>query len=236
MKALTCTQCGAVLQDNSPRSRFLACKYCGANLQYDETPPEVEKPRGESAAEEEKTNWEIYLENYEKVVERTAPVDATDPSENSNSFLRTVVRAAVLLTIAISILGGVLAVLSLTFATTSSKPGTLPTATPSRKINYQVKIEWDGVNDLEYYEMPRIDVAKLPSFDEDELKRTVFKDRRVQVSATIERTGEVSSASVISGRPILTAAAVKGAKKTVFSPRKEKATRILTYYFHLITD
>src|SRR5215203_7074273 len=35
MKAITCTQCGAIIEDVSERSVIIHCNYCGARLRVD---------------------------------------------------------------------------------------------------------------------------------------------------------------------------------------------------------
>jgi hypothetical protein len=196
--------------------------------------------------ENQRTPWEQHQENYRKTKERASAYDApyTYPLPEDKSFVFPVI---------VTFIGLVLAII---FLSNSDKCGSRPeavkektlvksnvsprieyfTPTPLPQINYQVKVQWSGSNDMEHFENPQIDSSKLPTFDESELKKTVFKNRGVQVKITIDTTGEVSSAEAISGHPILKEAAVNAAKKTLFNPRQKPTTRVLTYYFRLTRE
>lgn len=108
-----------------------------------------------------------------------------------------------------------------------------PTFTPLPSINYEVKAQWSGNNDIEHFENPQIDLSKLQTSDTETLKKTVFKNRKVEVKITIGANGEVTFAKSLSGHPILSEAAVNAAKKSLFNSRSKPTTRVLTYYFRL---
>ena len=250
MKAITCPQCGALVKTISPKDKFALCDYCEAKILV----PENRDRIVELPDEEKLTPWEQHQENYRKVRERAARYDApyTNPLPEDRSYVMPLV------------LGGIALFLIVAFAVSSDRCGSRPdevkgnsqpatkvslkpqawttpkqpwtTPRPQPKINYEVKVQWSGANDMEHFENPQIDQSKLPSTDENELKKTVFKNRAVQVRIKIDTSGEVSSAEAVSGHPILSEAAVNAARKTLFNSRSKPATRVLTYYFRLKTE
>ncbi len=245
MKAITCPQCGALIKRISLKDKFAFCDYCGAKILLEENKI-VELP----AKKEEKklTPWEQYRENYGKVQARADQYYVPDLEPPTRNYP----LVGALIMVAIVVIPLIIFIASLDNSTSDQKkipkktlvennnsfmPRT-PTRTPTPypKINYEVKVQWNGDNDMEHFENPQIDQSKLPSFDETELKKTVFKNRGVQVKITIDTTGEVTAAEAISGHLILKEAAQEAAIKNLFNPRQKPTKRILTYYFRLITD
>jgi hypothetical protein len=253
MKAMTCPQCGALIRKISLKDKFAECDYCEARiLLADNRDRIVEMPdKPEAPAQPPLTPYQQYQENYRKLNERVKQYDAsdTDPQEpRSSTFLS---GAVVLLALVLFVGGGFVL---LAGGLLSSRPASLadktpvktaapspsvqkyPAPTPVPRITYEVKVQWSGANDMEHFEKPQIENEKLPTLDEKELKKTVFKNRGVQVRITINTDGEVTGAEAVSGHPVLAEAAVAAAKKTLFNSRAKPATRILTYYFRLITE
>jgi DNA-directed RNA polymerase subunit RPC12/RpoP len=247
MKAMTCPQCGALIKKISLKDKFAECEYCEARILLEENrdriveipdKPDVPPP----------SPWEVYRENYRKVNERTRQPGSYDyEPEPTNSSAGVVVIIGL-----IALVGGIIIFAAFRNSspppsvntaqkTTLKEPTPLPlsfykTPTPAPQVNYQVKVQWSGANDMEQFENPQIDVSKLPTTDEAELKKTVFKNRAVQVRVTIGTEGEVTSAEAVSGHPILAEASVEAAKKTLFNSRPKPTTRVLTYYFRLLSD
>lgn len=245
MKAMTCPQCGALIKKISLKEEFADCNYCEAKILLSENKDKIVE-----ISEKKLTPIEQYRENKQKVEERVEQYNAAHgylEESKKPSFVGTMIIFAVMGLIVLGIFGAIAASLfssrpaNLIEKTQPSKTIASPTAqypksTPVPRINYQVKVQWDGANDMEHFENPQIENEKLPTFDEAELKKTVFKNRGVQVKVTIDTTGEVTSATGISGHPVLMEAAVAAAKKSLFNSRSKPTTRILTYYFRLITE
>jgi DNA-directed RNA polymerase subunit RPC12/RpoP len=223
MKAITCTQCGALIKRISLREEFAFCDYCGAKILLEE-------------------NKEKILEIPDRKMEFAPPNDVPAP----NNYGVWIIMLAILLFL-------LPVILVFIFAGTSRNGSTgftektvaarysvtpFPTAQPTvyPNINYQVSVTWDGSNDMEHFENPSIDMTKLPTSDEKELKKTVFKNRSVPVKVTIDENGEVTEAKAISGHPILKEAAENAARKTLFANRRKPTTRLLTYIFRLVSE
>ena len=248
MKAMTCPQCGALIKKISLKDKFAECEYCEARILLEENRDRIvdipDKP-----AVPPPSPWEEYRANHQKVDERTPRFNSFDyNAEPKNSSAGVVVIIGL-----IALVAGI--IVFATFRNSSPPPAAntarttalkatptpavvswYPTPTPAPQVNYQVKVQWSGANDMEQFENPQIDVSKLPSSDEAELKKTVFKNRAVQVKITIGTDGEVTSAEAVSGHPILAEASVEAAKKTLFNSRSKPTTRVLTYYFRLLSD
>lgn len=246
MKAMTCPQCGALIKRISLKDKFAVCDYCEVRILLEENRDRiVEIP--DKPAEKQRSPWEEYRENYRKVNERAQQFDSPylNPTPPDTSFVAPLIIGIIVLVAGI-IIFAVLKDTNSRSANTSQKAAlkttpfptvqNYPTPTPVPQINYQVKVQWSGANDMEQFENPQIDASKLPTTDEKELKKTVFKDRAVQVRVIIGTDGEVTSAEAVSGHPILAEAAVEAAKKTLFNSRPKPTTRVLTYYFRLLSD
>ena len=238
MKAMTCPQCGAVIKSISRRDEFAPCDYCGAKILIEENKDRIIEISDKTIAE-----------NRRKLDEKARQYDNLDTDSKEPSKHFPAIGALLII--------GIAGILTLLFAMNSNscqsrspnvkeqtplktplKTVTVPqirfpTPTTAPQINYEVKAQWSGNNDIEHFENPQIDTSKLPTSDPEELKKTVFKNRSVQVKITINTAGEVTSAEAISGHPILSKAAVEAAKKSLFNSRSKPTTRVLTYYFRL---
>ncbi|HEY0429794.1 MAG TPA: hypothetical protein VGC76_18570 [Pyrinomonadaceae bacterium] len=240
MKAITCTQCGALINRTSFGNKLAFCDYCGAKLLLDEPsakPVEIPQiPRND---------WQENA-SYRNYAETDAPEYV--PLEDK-SPVRTLMN--VLFLIAIPIIIFVTAGRScLNRPSESSKktvaasntpafrstpfPTVAPTVYPN--INYTVTVKWDGSDDMEHFEVPSIDQTKLPTSDIKELKKTIFANRSVQVRVTIDENGEVSEAKAISGHPLLKEASEIAARKSLFSNRSKPTSRLLNYFFHITVE
>ncbi len=246
MKAMTCPQCGALIKKISLKDEFADCDYCEAKILLEENKDRIV----EIPDKKRLSPWEKYRENVRRVEERAKQYDSDYSYPEEPKAGSSWVGAVVIFTvIGLIVIGGFIAVLT----SMTSRPINLtqktqpsrtvfsptiqsPTPTPYPQINYEVKAQWSGNNDMEHFENPQIDSSKLPTADHNELKKTVFKNRGVQVKITINTEGEVTIAEAISGHPILKEAATNAAKKTLFNSRPKPTTRILTYYFRLITE
>jgi len=250
MKAMICPQCGGSIRKISLKENFAVCDYCEAQILLQENQDKIVEIPDETANQNQLTPWEQYRENYRKIEEKAKYNNEFFTYEEEPKPPSSVLPAVIIfLVIGLFAAGGFALLAGSLFSPrpsrlvekhsikpTASPTIEYPTTTPLPQINYQVKVQWSGANDMEYYENPQIESAKLPTFDENELKKIVFKNRGVQVKVTIDTSGEVTSAEAISGHPILKEAAVNAAKKTLFNSRQKPTTRILTYYFRLITE
>jgi len=250
MKAMTCPQCGALIRKISLREKFAECEYCDARiLLADNRDKIVEVPDDTQAQPPNNlTPWEEHLENYRRVNERARRYDApyTYPQKSASASPLTTVLVFVFIFLIAA--GGFIMLAVGMFSATPSKrseklslkPTAAPTVsyypTPQPRINYQVTVKWNGANDMEHFENPEIRNEDLPTLDEKKLKNTVFKNREARVRVTIGTTGEVTSAEGVSGHPVLVKAAVAAAKKSIFNSRAKPTTRVLTYYFRLVSE
>lgn len=247
MKAMTCPQCGALIKRISLKDKFAECEYCEARILLEENRDRiVELP--DKPAVPPPSPWEEYRQNYQKANERAAEFNSPyhNPTPTDTSFAGPLIVGVIVLVAGIIIFAGLKnsssrsadATPRTAVRATTPLPSvqSYPIPTPAPQVNYQVKVQWTGANDMEQFENPKIDTAKLPTTDETELKKTVFKNRAVQVRITIGTDGEVTNAEAVSGHPILAEAAVEAAKKTLFNSRAKPTTRVLTYYFRLLSD
>jgi len=223
MKAINCTQCGAIIKRVLFNDRFAICDYCEAKIVL-----AVDKEKSENTLKFAALDSSVY-----------------QPEQN-NYFVRTIILIVSLLILPLilfSIFGKNSSTDSTnkTFATKpkpnySTTPFLVVMPTVSPQIKYQVDVKWDGSDDMEHFQIPDIDRTKLTTSDAKELKKTVFANRSVQVRITIDENGEVSEAKAVSGHPILKEAAEDAARKTLFSNRRKPTKRLLTYIFRLVSE
>ena len=229
MKAMSCTQCGATIEDVSESSVIIHCNYCGARLLVDPIVRPISAP-----------------------VEEPPPAyEEQSPETSTLKIVAFVIAASVL----IPVLIGVFAVRNskpdyATYVTDSNQyslsPVTYPTpsswsvssepAKPLPVVNYQPRVSWDGPNDMENFDDPEVDISSVSDLTSDEVKKTVFKNRTVKLRVVINTEGEIDTVEKISGHPLLVDAATRSAKRSIFRSRAKPTTRVLTYTFRLLED
>lgn len=243
---MTCTQCGALIKRISLEDKFAYCDYCGAKILLEENKEKIVEIPGK----EELTPYQKYLkkrnENSLKYAAMNPPSYSSD--ESDPAVWKPLLAVFLVMGVIIFFAASGRSCLDRPLDSTEKTPATkstpyffaspFPTVEPTvyPQINYQVSVTWDGSNDMEHFENPTIDGAKLTTSDEKELKRTVFKNRSVRVKVTIDENGEVTEATAISGHPILKEAAENAARKTLFTNRRKPTDRLLTYVFRLVTE
>jgi DNA-directed RNA polymerase subunit RPC12/RpoP len=154
MKAITCSQCGALIKRISLRDKFALCDYCVAKIIFEENKERIVEisDKKENEDENQLTPSEQYRENYRKINERTKQYDAPytypqEPENKNNPILGMLFL--------FFIIGGVIIAVALNFDSCLSRPldtkektplktyttPTIeyPTSTPVPRINYEVK-------------------------------------------------------------------------------------------------
>ena len=227
MKAITCTQCGATIENVSETSLIINCDYCGARLILDPrrpapVPPPVPAPSFEFANVERPNATSfavgiaalflipiiivffVYLGQSQRKPERAEPSYVYTPPPSP-------------------------------YPAPAWSVSTEP-AKPTPIVNYQPRVSWDGPNDMEHFADPEVDISSVAHLSSDEIKKTVFKDRTVKLRVVINTEGEIDDVTTVSGHPILVQAATQSARSSIFRSRSKPTTRILTYTFRLLKD
>ena len=227
MKAITCTQCGATIENVSERSFIVDCVYCGARIMLDERGNAAERP----------VDTEVPAPDFESPAQVNKPMIAIG-----------VIMAALLLLPIIFILSAIKPSGKPEPAKLYSTPTPVPSPSgswnpwgktsskPLPVVNYQPRVSWDGPNDMEYFADPEVDVSTVSELTSEEVKNTVFKNRIVKLRVVINPEGEIDTVETISGHPLLVEAATQSAKKSIFQSRSKPTTRILTYTFRVLKD
>ena len=231
MKAITCTQCGATLENVSPLSTIITCEYCGARIMMTRDEPEKPKP--------------------------PVPVEPPDldlDASPQTPFFRIGVVAGLALLIPVLFVWfaaikreSKAAKVSAYTVSSTPYPSTTPSSwnwiaenkNPDRPlpvVNYQPRVAWDGPDDMEYFADPEVDVSSVSNLTSEEIKKTVFKDRVVKLRVVVNTAGEIDQVETISGHPILVQAATESAKRSIFRSRSKPTTRVLTYTFRVLKD
>ena len=226
MKAITCTQCGATIENVSETSLIINCEYCNARLILDSrksAPPtplsapdfeftKVERPNATSFAVGFAALFLIpfiivvfvYLGKSERKPERSEPSYVYTPPPSP-------------------------------YPAPAWSVSTEP-AKPVPVVNYQPRVSWDGPNDMEHFASPEVDISSVAHLSSEDVKKTVFKDRTVKLRVVINTEGEIDDVQTISGHPLLVDAATQSAKSSIFRSRSKPTTRVLTYTFRVLKD
>lgn len=244
MKAITCSQCGALIKGISAKKDLAECKYCGAEIpvlleKIFEVPdkPAIQPPKLPQFTENEKANLFISLE------------DDSNAVKESNASLTILVVIFICVLAAIIPISLLIAVSSPTetnkptqppriaassptvYKTPIIPPIPVDTATPYPDFSYRAYVKHFTNIGVEDIVIPTIKADQLPTMDLVELKKTVFKEKRIRVRIVINPDGEVIEAKALNGHPVLQNICIIAAKKSLFTTRKKNYTTDLTYIF-----
>jgi DNA-directed RNA polymerase subunit RPC12/RpoP len=228
MKAITCTQCGAMIENVSEQSLIISCDYCGARIMISAPEPQP------------------------KPIMRVVPPELEiEPKKFSPANLGLAAGIALVLPILFLFFAfsdrrdqPATSEARSVYTTPYPDPTVLPiwSATteasklPPPVVNYQPRVSWDGPNDIEHFAEPEVDISSVSNLTSEEVRNTVFKDRTVKLRVVINTEGEVDSVETISGHPILVEAATTSAKLSIFRSRSKPTTRVLIYTFRVLKD
>ena len=103
MKAITCSQCGALIKGISMQKKVAECLYCGSEMFLENFKEKViEIPDNVADKINTKSNWEIYLEKRKEIRERYGNPHLDEPFEYFQRFFFPI--AAIVLVIGFSFL------------------------------------------------------------------------------------------------------------------------------------
>lgn len=243
MKAITCSQCGALVTEISIRDKFADCNYCGAKILIEENKERIIEIGKKEANTLRKLDPAERNRLFQTMVEQNN--DPKGHKETADTF-------KILLTIgliAFAIIAPILIVsyfkskdrqdsnsnrVQFASTPTASTPEIIyQTSEPLPDINYETYVQYDTSIDVDLIKHPVIPMENLPTSDINELKKTVFATRKIRVRVTIEENGDVSEAKALNGHQILQESSVEAAEKTLFAARKKKTTAVLTYIYIL---
>ncbi|MEZ5426204.1 MAG: energy transducer TonB [Pyrinomonadaceae bacterium] len=240
MKAITCSQCGAVIKRIRIRDKYAHCDYCDAVFPIEEKKViEIPSPPGEDQTQQ-LSNWEIYLRNREEVKKKyPEPVIPVETEVDDLALFKIV---AFLSIIAAVVFGAIILKKGFSDSKIENKPAQThkrtvyenPGPTPCPGITvWSVPLYFE--NDTHYIEKPKLDLSKLPTCDKRELKTTIFSDQndQVEVRVTVDKNGNVTEAKAVSGDEFLRGPAEEAARKSLFTKRPKPQKRTIKYYFIL---
>lgn len=240
MKAITCSQCGALVKEISLKDKFAFCDYCGAKIRLEENkiiefrPPQPKlKP--------------IVGKDRERLFEQTLRQNNDDNSYNDTKKVINIILVIIFGSCLVFTPLYLAAIFKKREPVEETKPANIrkivettpepvqiyETPKPIPNISYRAYVQYNTNIGADYIEIPTIPGEKLPTDDIKELKKTVFAQRRIRVRVTIDENGEVIDAKAQNGHQILQESSVQAAKKSLFSNRKKQATTMLTYIYIL---
>lgn len=247
MKAITCSQCGALIKRISLKDKFANCDYCGAKILIEENKGKIIEIRdGVTPPPPKRTFPQLDKRERDRLFQTM--VEQNNDSDSYNDTKKTVNVSLVIfiigfLTIAPIILVAISKIASekkntkkAEFANVEKTPTpaiVYQTQEPLPDIKYRAYVQYNTDIDADLVEVPVIRLEQLPTTDQTELKKTVFAQRKIRVRITINENGDVSDVKALNGHQVLQDSSVEAAKKSLFSSRKRKTTTVLTYIYIL---
>jgi DNA-directed RNA polymerase subunit RPC12/RpoP len=251
MKAITCSQCGAVLTEFSATDKFAGCQYCGAKIRL--RPEKIIEVSDNKVKRNDDDNLTPYQKHQKrrrelqiKYAQNASPgvsshLGPTD--DNSSGTLFVVVFVSIFIAIIIFAFNFEPPTNKIKKSTLTSTPTEESTSTEQSKqtktplplpdITYRAYVKYNTALGGEHIQIPTIEPEQLPTYDEKEIKKTVFKQKRIRVRITINQEGEVTDAKALNGHKVLRESSVRAAKKSLFSARRRIGQSTLTYIFIL---
>lgn len=247
MKAITCSQCGALIKRISLKDKFAFCDYCGAKILIGENKERiVEIIEKESTQPSNRVLPKLDAAERDRLFRTMVELNNDDTVYDDTRHTLKVL--AVIGIIAFFVFAPVILVAF--FAAKAKKENTkkvefVSTPAPTTPeiiyqqqeslpdIKYRSYVQYNTNIDADLIELPIIRLEQLPTTDLKELKKTVFAQRKIRVRITIDENGDVSEAKALNGHQVLQESSVEAAKKSLFSTRKKRTTTVLTYIYIL---
>lgn len=247
MKAITCSQCGALIKRISLTDKFAHCDYCGAKILIEENkeqiieirekdstkPPTKAVPKFDAVERDQLFRTMVELNNDETVYDDTRHTFKILAGLGIIAFF---IVAPVVLVAFFASKADQKSTKKVEFVSTPAFP--TPKIPDQRQeplpdIKYRSYVQYDTNIDADLLELPVIRLEQLPTTDLKELRKTVFAQRKIRVRITIDENGDVNEAKALNGHEVLRESSVEAAKKSLFSARKRKTTTVLTYIYIL---
>jgi hypothetical protein len=231
MKAITCSQCGALIKQIRLRDKFAECDYCHAKI-----PVEKEKV---IVISEKKPQLEKLSEKQKKSVFRSYDLDEDYVPEISEESKIVGFMIFIAFVIAVPI------VLYYIFSPDDVKPKTVkesyktetptPASEPCPNISvFITNSYWE--DDKHFIQNPELSNSALPTCDLTELRKGIFSDRNriVEVKVTVNKEGDVTAAKLVSGDEFFKESAERAALKSLFIKQKRQTTKTITYRYFIL--
>ncbi len=219
MKAITCSQCGALITKISTKAGFVSCDYCRAKIPI-KIENVLEIPALPKTIEHKNNTWK--LNEKEKQLVFSSVVKSDEPVTNYTDEQKT----------GVIIILGILLIIGL--------PILLYNVLSDPEKQY-LDFEIDSTITYDIVEKPwfeKVGYAKIRRKDLNaetikNLKSIPFDERKVEVEVNINDEGNVEKAKIISGREPLGKYALDVAYKTTFQKitLNETKHKIYTYHF-----
>ncbi len=247
MKAITCSQCGALIKRISLKDKFANCDYCGAKILIEENKARIIEIRDKVTPPPPNRTFP-QLDKRERDRLFQTMVELNNDADSNDDTKKVLKAISAVFVIGLFIILPIIFVAVFKSANsksnnkktdfvstqkTSSPEISYPTQEPLPDIKYRSYVQYNTDIDADLVEIPVIKLEQLPTTDLLELKKTVFATRKIRVRITINANGDVSEAKALNGHQVLQDSSVEAAKKSLFSSRKRKTTTVLTYIYIL---
>ncbi len=247
MKAITCSQCGALIKRIRISDKFAECEYCHATIpiikeKVVEIPDKKENPVKPVKPQP------IPVKVFESYNDDEFESDPASVNPFVSALILIVAIGGVTVLVGFFILAGVFSKNNKPAdpSETSKRQETIyqtpipvetpvptPEPTPLPDISYRAYVKYNTNIGAEHIEIPTIEAEQLPTFDIKELKKTVFKEKRIRVRIKINPDGEVTEANALNGHKALQESSRRAAKSSLFSTRQRESSTTLTYIYVL---
>lgn len=204
MKAITCSQCGALIGDVSVSQKFTKCDYCSATFQL-----EKEKVFEISRKEAKTINANFQKPFSPTTINNKKPIAAIIIGVLFMTLLPIVIVSVVIFSRSTD--------LNLYFAKSKLKVDMSMTAKAVITGTSFDSFNFNMLN-FDHAEFPKYSESELPDVEADELLETVFAERRINVEVKVDKKGNITEAKAINGHKYLKRICEAAALKTTFFP------------------
>ncbi len=206
MKAIKCSQCGAIIEEISSELEFTKCSYCGATYRLKDV-----KIIEISRKEAKRINTQISKSDIPFF--RDGEYDRKNNADKSALIVVSVILFLVF--------GGmwVNGLMSGSFLFGFDLPEIKITATAKTTLNAN-NLNLNSIDTLnfDHVEFPKFYSWDLPTWNTSEFVKTAFVERRINVKVKVDKSGKVTEAKAQNGHQYIQRISEKAALNSTFYP------------------
>lgn len=219
MKAITCSQCGAIIKNFSLNAEFASCSYCNAKFRMRDV-------KVEDIPRKEVIRINSLIENYSSDVAKIANKDYTP-----YKYLIGLFSLIIVIIVGVAWFNGYQRG-SLKFGL--DQPSIKTTITARTQISLTEYNEGSkAILNFDKLEYPEIFNTDLLNYESNEIIEKIFSEKTINVKVKVDKNGSITEAKAENGHKHLQKACEKAAMKSTFhTPVNEHVT--IVYMFSIL--
>lgn len=217
MKAISCTQCGAIISEFSPEDEFAKCSYCNAKYR-------MRDAKVQDIPRKEVIRINARIEKYSSDVQKIVDKDYGPSPKVFFGLIGFVLTVAVAGMWINGYFHG-----SYWFGI--DQPGLRTSVSAKSKTPFSdYNNDKYGIFDFDELKYPEIFTTTLLDFSYKDITEKIFSERTINVDVKVSEDGKVIDAKAKNGHEYLRKACERAALKTTFySPARENVTIVYSF-------